>query len=100
MSTLAVNGEFHNVGLPDKPLPEIMAQQFTSNGSKIGGSHIGSKKEALEMLKLASEKNLHPMIEQIDISEAGCKKAVERVKNNKVRYRVTLVGFKKAFGTK
>ena len=100
MSTLAVNGEFHNVGLPDKPLPEIMAQQFTSNGSKIGGSHIGSKKEALEMLKLASEHNIHPMIEQIDISEAGCKNAVGRVKNNEVRYRVTLTGFNKAFGTK
>jgi alcohol dehydrogenase (NADP+) len=99
MSTLAVNGEFHNVGLPDKPLPEIMAQQFTSNGSKIGGSHIGSKKEALEMLKLASEHNIHPMIEQINISEAGCKNAVERVKNNEVRYRVTLTGFNKAFGT-
>jgi alcohol dehydrogenase (NADP+) len=100
MSTLAVNGAFHNVGLPDKPLPEMMAQDFTSNGSSIGGSHIGSKKEALEMLKLASEKNLHPMIEQIDISEAGCKKAVEKVKVNDVRYRVTLVGFKKAFHTK
>jgi alcohol dehydrogenase (NADP+) len=30
MSTLAVNGTFHNVGLPDKPLPEMMAQDFTS----------------------------------------------------------------------
>jgi alcohol dehydrogenase (NADP+) len=77
-----------------------MAQDFISNGSKIGGSHIGSKKEALEMLKLASEKNLHPMIEQIDISETGCKKAVEKVKKNDVRYRVTLVNFKHAFGTK
>lgn len=28
MSTLAVNGTFHNVGLPDKPLPEMMAQDF------------------------------------------------------------------------
>jgi len=73
MSTLAINGEFHNVRLPDKLLPELMAQDFISNGSKIGGSHIGSKKEALGMLKLASEKNLHPMIEQIDISETGCK---------------------------
>ena len=99
MSTLAVNGEFHNVGLPDKPLPEMMAQDFAPNGSKIAGSHIGSKKEALAMLKLASEKNVHPMIETIDISESGCKKAVEKVKVNDVRYRVTLTNFKKAFGT-
>ncbi len=31
MSTLAVNGEFHNVGLPDKPLPEMMARDFAPN---------------------------------------------------------------------
>ena len=99
MSTLAVNGEFHNVGLPDKPLPELKAFDFAPNGSKIAGSHIGSRKECLAMLKLASDKGLHPMIETIDISEEGCKKAVEKVKDNDVRYRVTLTGFHKAFGT-
>lgn len=99
LSTLAINGEFHNVGLPDKPLPTMMAQIFTTNGSKIGGSHIGSKKEMMEMLKLASQKGLHPMIETIKISELGCKEAVEKVKKNDVRYRVTLTGFHEAFGT-
>ncbi|KAH7378154.1 putative NADP-dependent alcohol dehydrogenase 6 [Cadophora sp. MPI-SDFR-AT-0126] len=99
MGTLAVNGEFHNVGLPDKPLPQMMAQDFAGNGCKIAGSHIGSKKEAMEMLKLASEKDLHPMIETIDISEEGCSQAVQKVKENEVRYRVTLTGFHKAFGT-
>jgi alcohol dehydrogenase (NADP+) len=52
------------------------------------------------MLKLASEKNIHQLIETIDISEAECKMAFEKVKANDVRYRVTLTGFKKAFGTK
>lgn len=66
-------------------------------GSKMGGSHIGSRPEILAMLKLASEKNLHPMIETLDISEAGCKEAVERVKVNDIRYRFTLTNFKKAF---
>lgn len=99
MSTLAVNGTFHNVGLPDEPLPKMMAQDFAPNGSQIAGSHIGSRVEALSMLKLASEKKVKPFIETIDISEAGCKEAVERVKKNDVRYRFTLVGFSKAFGT-
>lgn len=99
LKTLAVNGEFHNVGLPDNPLPSLMAQDFAPNGTKIAGSHIGSKAEALAMLQLASEKNLHPMIETIDISEDGCKRAVEKVKDNDVRYRVTLTGFAKAFGS-
>jgi len=100
LSTLNVNGVFNNVGLPDKPLPTMMAQDFAANGARIGSTHIGSKKEAIEMLELASKKNLHPMIEEIRISEAGCKKAVEKVKVNDVRYRVTLTGFKEAFGTK
>jgi alcohol dehydrogenase (NADP+) len=100
LSTLAPMGEFHNVGLPDKPLPQFMAQVFASNGAKLTGSHLGSRPEMLEMLKLASEKGIHPMIETIDISEAGCKKAVEKVKVNDVRYRVTLTGFHEAFGTK
>ena len=97
MSTLAVNGEFHNVGLPDEPLPKMMAQDFAPNGSKIGGSHIGSRPEMLQMLKLASEKNIKPIIQTLDISAAGCKEAVEKVKVNDVRYRFTLMNFDKAF---
>lgn len=100
MSTLAVNGEFHNVGLPDNPLPKMMAQDFAPNGAKIGGSHIGSRPEMLAMLKLASEKNIKPMIETVDISEKGCKEAVEKVKKNDVRYRFTLVNYDKAFGSR
>lgn len=99
LGTLKVNGEFHNVGLPDEPLPGIMAQSFAPNGCKLGASHIGSKKEMIEMLSLASKKEIHPMVETIDISEKGCKEAVERVKKNDVRYRLTLVGLKEVFGT-
>ena len=97
MSTLAVNGEFHNVGLPDKPLPQMMAQEFAPNGAKISGSHIGCRTEALEMLKLAADKKIKPYIQTLDISEKGCKEAVEKVKTNDVRYRFTLTGFEKAF---
>jgi len=100
LSTLRVNGTFHNVGLPDKPLPSLMAQDFAPNGAHIGGSHLGNRQEALAMLKLAAEKKLKPMIETIDISEKGCKEAVEKVKRNDVRYRVTLTGFHEVFGTK
>ena len=98
MSTLNINGEFHNVGLPNEPLPQMMAQDFAPNGSKMGGSHIGNRPEALAMLKLASEKGIHPMIETLDISEKGCKEAVERVQKNDIRYRFSLVGYEKVFG--
>lgn len=99
MSTLAVNGTFHNVGLPDKPLPEMMAQDFCPNGAAMAGSHIGNRPEMFAMLKLASEQNIKSWVETIEIGPEGCKEAVERVKANKVKYRFTLVNYKKAFGS-
>jgi alcohol dehydrogenase (NADP+) len=100
LSCLKVQGEFHNVGMPDKPLPEIKAQNFLSNGCKIGGSHIGSRPEMLAMLKLAAEKGIKPMIETIQISAQGCKDAVEKVYKNDVRYIVTLTEYEKVFDGK
>ena len=97
MSTLAINGTLHNVGLPDQPLPEMMAQDFAPNGGAISGSHIGSRPEMLKMLKLAADKKLKPYIETLPVSAKGCKEAVERVKVNDVRYRFTLTDFDKAF---
>ena len=97
LSTLVVNGTFHNVGLPDQPLPQMMAQDFVPNGCSIGASHIGSRPEILKMLKLAADKKLKPIIETLPISAKGCAEAVQRVKTNDVRYRFTLTDFDKAF---
>jgi alcohol dehydrogenase (NADP+) len=98
MSPLAVNGTFHHVGLPDKPLPVIKAQDFCPNGAAMAGSHIGNREEALAMLKLASELNIKSWVETVDMSESGCNNAVEMVKANKARHRVTLVNYKAVFG--
>lgn len=98
LSILKVNCHFHQVGLPDEPLPQIKAQAFAPNGSALSASHLGSRPEMLAMLKLAADKKLDPIVETISISEAGCKEAVERVKTNDVRYRFTLTDFDKAFG--
>jgi len=97
-SVIKVMGKFHNVGMPDEPLSDLKLQDFASNGCYLGTSHIGNRPEMLAMLKLASEKNIKSWVETIDISEEGCKEAVERVANNKVRYRFTLVNFDKVFG--
>ncbi|KAH9904351.1 alcohol dehydrogenase [Xylariomycetidae sp. FL2044] len=97
-STLKVGKQFHQVGLPDEPIPDLKPQMFMANGSSIGASHIGNRPECLAMLKLAAEKKLHPMVETLPVGEKGCAEAVERVKNNKVRYRFTLVDYEKAFG--
>lgn len=45
MSTLKVGGEFHMVGLPDEPLPEMMAQGFAGNAAKLTGSHLGNNRK-------------------------------------------------------
>ena len=97
LSTLKVNKTFHNVGLPDKPFQPITAFMFAPNGCSIGGSHIGSRPEMLDMLKLASEKKIKPLIETLPLGEKGCKEAVERVKNNDVRFRFTLTKYDQAF---
>jgi alcohol dehydrogenase (NADP+) len=76
-----------------------MPHDFTLNGCRITGGHIGSKTEALAMLKLAAEKNVHPLIETIAISEKGCRDAVQKVKTRDVRGCVVLTNFKEAFGT-
>jgi len=100
LSTLNIGGHFHQVGLPDEPLPQMKAQDFVANMAAISASHIGCRPEALAMLKLAADKDLHPIIETIPISAEGCAEAVQRVKDNDVRYRFTLTDFDKAFGSR
>lgn len=95
---MKVMGRFHNVGLPDTDLPPLKAQSFAPGGYYIGASHLGNRPEMQAILKLAADKNVKSWIETIDISEKGCAAAVTRVKNNDVRYRVTLTGFDKVFG--
>lgn len=97
LSTLRVNGTFHNVGLPDAPMPQLKTFDLVPTGANIAASHIGNRPEMLRMLKLAADKKLQPIIETVEMSEQGCKKAVEGVHDNSVRYRYTLINFDKAF---
>ena len=84
--------------MPDSSI-DLKMQAFASNGCYMGTSHIGNRPEMVAMLELASKQNIKSWVETIKISEEGCKEAVERVqKNDRVRYRFTLVGFDDAFG--
>lgn len=87
LSTLWVHGKFVMVGLPDEPLPQMKAFDFLC-GAFLGGSHIGNKVEAVEMLQLAASKGIRPWIEELPMSKAG--EAVQRVKKGDVRYRFVL----------
>ncbi|THH04640.1 hypothetical protein EW146_g10127, partial [Bondarzewia mesenterica] len=77
LSLLAVNGHLVCAGLPDEPLPQIAAFDLLVNGCALAGSHIGSKKEVVEMLKLASEQDLRSWIEVLPMSKL--KEGVEKV---------------------
>ncbi|CDS82302.1 related to alcohol dehydrogenase [Sporisorium scitamineum] len=88
MSTLKVHGRLICVGMPEDEF-KVRIQNFAGNGCLMGSSHIGSKKEALQMLALAAEKNIQPWVEVIPMKD--CSKAVKRVEDNDIRYRFVLV---------
>ncbi|KDQ59750.1 hypothetical protein JAAARDRAFT_68331 [Jaapia argillacea MUCL 33604] len=91
LSTLYVHGKFISVGLPSagEAFPPLHPFNFISNGCLIGSSHLGSKKECLQMLKIASEQGVKPWIEELPMKDV--KKAVEAVRDGKPRYRYVLV---------
>ena len=90
LGMLDVHGRIVNVGIPDmdKPLPTLHTFDLVPNGAYIGGSHIGSKKECMEMLKLAADKGVRPWIEEMPMKDVA--KAIDGVLNNSVRYRYVL----------
>jgi alcohol dehydrogenase (NADP+) len=99
LSLLDVHGKWISVGLPEGAGQEVKTQTFMSNGCLIGASHLGSRKEVLSMLKLAEESGIESWVEEIEIGREGLKSALERLHGNDVRYRFTLTGYDKCFGS-
>jgi len=97
---LTVNGAFNQCGLPNNALPSVKPFTFAANGCHLTGSHIGSKKEVLEMLDLAAKSGLKSWIEEIPISSQGCHEALTRLDKGDVRYRFVLTGIQEHFSTK
>ncbi|QKX56705.1 uncharacterized protein TRUGW13939_03811 [Talaromyces rugulosus] len=97
LSIMDVHGRWVSVGLPEEEGQVIKAQNLIANGVLIGASHLGSRKEMIQMLNLAAEKGVGTWIETIDINEANLKQAMTRMTKGDVRYRFTLTGFDKAF---
>ncbi|KAF9464014.1 NADPH-dependent alcohol dehydrogenase [Collybia nuda] len=88
MSTLKIHGRLIMVAMPDESLPSLMSTDLAMNGALLGGSLIGSKKEALSMLDLAVRKGVKPWIDVVPMKDCG--KAVRAVKDGKIRYRRVL----------
>ena len=85
--TLDVDGNICFVGIPPKPV-SIYAFSLINKRIKISGNPGGSRKMMREMLKIAADKNIKPMIEQFSFSDVN--KAIKKIKENKIRYRAVL----------
>ncbi|KAJ3496802.1 hypothetical protein NLG97_g2388 [Lecanicillium saksenae] len=97
LSIVKPTGDFHLVGIPDNPLPQMSAGLFAGGAPKLTGSHLGNHQEMDALLQLAVEKGVRPWVEVMPISEKSCGEAFELQKANKFRYRCTLTQFEKAF---
>lgn len=98
LPAIAINGKFIAVGAPSvSEKMEMHAFQLILHNASLNGSEIGSKKEALIMLKLAAENKIYPVIEKLPINEANVAKVLEGVDNSSVRYRYVLTDFDKFF---
>ncbi|KAJ9138072.1 NADP-dependent alcohol dehydrogenase 6 [Pleurostoma richardsiae] len=97
LSLLKVHGRFISVGLPEGKGWQVRPQALLANGCLIGSAHLGSRKETLDMLQLAADKGIKSWVETISVSEKGCGEALERLHNNDVKYRFTLINYDKQF---
>lgn len=88
LTTLAVHGRLIYVGMPEEKLPQVTAQELSNNGCFIGSSHIGSKKEMLQMLQVAADKGIKAWKNIIPMKNAA--DGIMAVKNNTVRFRTVL----------
>ncbi|CAI6099411.1 unnamed protein product [Clonostachys chloroleuca] len=97
LQLLKVHGKFVSTGVPEESKLEITPQMLNFNGCFIGASHLGSRREMLDMLGLAAEKGVKSWVETLPISEENLSQAVQRLEKNDVHYRFTMVDYDKAF---
>lgn len=98
LALLDVHGKWISVGLPEEATLQIKPQDFMANGCLIGASHLGSRREMLDMLKLAADKKIDSWVESVPISAENLAKTIERLEKNDVRYRFTMVDYDNEFG--
>jgi len=86
LMTLKKRGRMVLLGFPDVAFnsTDLVAHELS-----ITGSLIGNPKMMREMLTFSQEHNITPMVELMPMSQVN--DAVERVKENKARYRIVLV---------
>jgi len=99
LSLLDVHAKWVNVGLPEGDGIKVRSQTFLNNGCFFGTSHLGSRRETLEMLQLAADKGIRSWVEEVPINAENLTKTVKRLEANDVRYRFCLTNYPEQFGS-
>lgn len=84
---LDADGTFSIVGVPEEPLNVPLFSLLTKR-RRIMSSPIGGRAMMMEMLSVAEEFGIEPMVEVFPLEAAN--EAIEKVRNNRVRYRAVL----------
>jgi uncharacterized zinc-type alcohol dehydrogenase-like protein len=79
-------GRIIMVSFPDM---ELNPTDLVAHDLSISGSFIGNHATMSEMLAFAQANSITPMVEIMPMAEIN--QAIQRVKENKVRYRIVLV---------
>ena len=88
-SLLKREGTFIQVGIPEDGPLTVPASSLVMRRVKMTGSLIGSPNEIKEMLQLAAEKNITPLVEERPMSDAN--QAIIDMEAGKARFRYVLV---------
>jgi alcohol dehydrogenase (NADP+) len=89
LSLLRQDGILVQVGLPEDGMFQVSGHNLALGRKKVGGSLIGSPTEIREMLQLAAEKNVQPLVEERPMKDAN--QAIVDMEDGKARYRYVLV---------
>ncbi|MCB1143477.1 MAG: NAD(P)-dependent alcohol dehydrogenase [Leptospiraceae bacterium] len=91
LNQLDSDGTLSFVGVPASPL-KIHVGQLLAKRKKITASPIGGRFIMNEMLRISAEHEIFPVVEEFSKDEINL--AIEKVKNNSIRYRA-VVDFRK-----
>ncbi|KAA8645589.1 hypothetical protein EYZ11_001797 [Aspergillus tanneri] len=85
---LKMDGVFVQVGVPEQPLPPLMAWSLIQKSVKVTGSSIGSPEDIRQMLQLAAEQRVLPWIQKRPMNDVNA--ALADMHDGKARYRYVL----------
>ncbi|KAI0480091.1 GroES-like protein [Xylariaceae sp. FL0804] len=98
LALLDVHGKWVSVGMPEEATLQIKPQDLNPNGCLIGASHLGSRREMLDMFRLAADKGIESWVETVPLSAENLAATMQRLNRNDVRYRFTMTDYDKVFG--